>query len=224
MLKYNSQAQQDKFVLSVLKNKRNGFFIEIGSNHPKKINNTYILEKTFNWNGIMFEYNKKWLPLYKKERKNSIHIIGDATKIDYKKIFEDNNTPKNIDYLQLDLEAINGSTLKALEKMETDGVLDQYKFATITFEHDVYHTNKFDIRNISRNILLKRGYIIVLEDVHLFEDWYVHPDLVDMEYVKKIREINKDKYKDCKKLRHYKKYKNMPNIKNAIDYKDIRFS
>jgi hypothetical protein len=28
------QANQDKFVLNVLKEKRNGYFLEIGSNHP----------------------------------------------------------------------------------------------------------------------------------------------------------------------------------------------
>lgn len=42
---FNGQAEQDKFVLNILKNKKKGFFLEIGSNHPIKINNSYILEK-----------------------------------------------------------------------------------------------------------------------------------------------------------------------------------
>jgi len=43
-VKYNGQAEQDKFVLNVMKHKQNGFFLEIGSNHPIHINNSYILE------------------------------------------------------------------------------------------------------------------------------------------------------------------------------------
>ena len=44
---FKGQAEQDKFVLNMLKNKKNGFFLEIGSNHPININNSYILEKNY---------------------------------------------------------------------------------------------------------------------------------------------------------------------------------
>ena len=40
---YLGQAEQDKFVLNVLNNKKNGYFLEIGSNHPININNSYLL-------------------------------------------------------------------------------------------------------------------------------------------------------------------------------------
>ena len=40
-MKSYSQAAQDLFVCSVLKNKYNGTFLEIGSNHPITHNNTY---------------------------------------------------------------------------------------------------------------------------------------------------------------------------------------
>ena len=65
MPNYNGQAHQDKFILNILNHKKNGFFLEIGSYHPKFINNTYLLEKEYNWKGIMVEYDKKWLPIYK---------------------------------------------------------------------------------------------------------------------------------------------------------------
>lgn len=41
---------------------------------------------------------------------NSIHIINDASKINYNDMFKINNFPFNIDYLSLDLEVNNGST------------------------------------------------------------------------------------------------------------------
>ena len=189
---YYSQACQDKFVLNVLKEKKNGFFLEIGSNHPININNTYTLEKNYNWKGIMIEYNSSFLDLYKEHRPNSIHIIDDATKIDYKHIFEINNMPSEMDYLQIDLEVNNRSTLDTLEILDNN-IFDKYKFATVTFEHDIYTGDYFNTREKSREIFNKRGYICVFQDIHyqdqpsiVFEDWYVHPDLVDMEYINKL--------------------------------------
>lgn len=201
---FNGQAEQDKFVCNILKHKTNGKFLEIGSNHPITINNSYILENTYNWKGIMIEYDKKWLHLYKKNRSNSIHIINDATKIDYKKLLLENNFPKNIDYLQIDLEPTNGSTINTLKKLD-EQIMDNYKFAVITFEHDCKKILSHipivqETRTLSREIFKRRGYICVFEDIHnikpkhVYEDWWVHPDLVDMNYVKLLIERNKNKY------------------------------
>ena len=196
---YFSQAFQDKFVLSILKEKRNGHFLEIGSNHPINTNNTYTLEKNFNWRGIMVEYDGSFLPLYKEHRPNSVHIINDATKIDYRSVFEANNMPFNMDYLQIDLEANDRSTLTTLEILNST-MFDTYKFATITFEHDVYGGNHYDTRLASRELLHKRGYVCVFPDIcdHdtriVFEDWYVHPDLVDMDYIRKLMADNAVNY------------------------------
>jgi hypothetical protein len=189
--KTNGQAKQDFFVLSVLKEKKNGYFVEIGSNDPKFINNTYILEKEYGWKGLMVEYDSKWENLYKIHRSNSDHIINDATQIDYLSFFRNSNYPLNMDYLQIDLEVNNRSTLNVLEIFDRT-IFDTYKFATITFEHDIYTGNHFNTREISRNIFEKWGYIRVFSDVsndiiNKYEDWYVHPNLVDMDYINKIK-------------------------------------
>jgi hypothetical protein len=194
---YLGQAKQDKYVLKVLNEKRNGYFLEIGSNHPIHINNSYLLERRYGWKGIMVEYNASFLPLYKTHRPNSIHVINDATNVNYMELFQENNVPLNVDYLQIDLEANNGSTIRTLQALDTQ-VMDTYRFATVTFEHDIYHTNFENTRLASRDIFKRRGYVCVFEDIHHlgnpYEDWYVHPDLVDMSYVNYLIEINKDKY------------------------------
>ena len=146
----------------------------------------------------MVEHDATYLPLYQKHRPNSIHIIEDATKIDYKNVFETNNMPVSLDYLQIDLEADNGSTIKTLQKLDSE-IFDTYKFATVTFEHDIYHTNFGNTRAESRDIFFNRGYVRVFDDinhqgVNPFEDWYVHPDLVDMDYVNQLIENNKNNY------------------------------
>jgi hypothetical protein len=107
--------------------------------------------------------------------------------------------PLSFDYLQIDLEVSNESTLNTLKKLDTD-VLDTYKFATVTFEHDIYVGDCYNTRLSSRDIFKRRGYVCVFEDISNdgcpYEDWYVHPDLVDMNYVNNLIEINRTNYVD----------------------------
>lgn len=189
-----SQAAQDLFVISVMKEKQNGYFIEIGSNHPMQHNNTYLLETKYNWKGLMVEYDKSFESSYKIHRPNSIYQMNDARLVNYRKILDTNNFPENIDYLQVDLDVNNKSTLDTFLLLNNT-VFAKYKFATITFEHDIYTGNYFHTQSISRQILADRGYILVFPDVSVFwegsykpfEDWYVHPDLVDMDYINSIK-------------------------------------
>ncbi|HSW76557.1 MAG TPA: FkbM family methyltransferase [Candidatus Saccharimonadales bacterium] len=198
-MKSYSQAGQDVFVLSCLKKKRGGYFLEIGSNHPMVINNSYQLEKDYDWKGIMIEYDSHWLPFYQQERQKSHYLIQDATTIDYKALLTQYHAPQVIDYLQIDLEVNNYSTLKTLELLN-EQVMDDYQFAVITFEHDIYQGNYFNTREKSRDIFEQRGYIRVFSDVrnenNPFEDWYVYPDLVDMTYINHIKRDDSLEYTD----------------------------
>jgi hypothetical protein len=181
------QSKQDLFVLNVTNNKHNGYFVEIGTSHPIDFNNTYLLEKNYNWKGLLIEYNETYEELYKIHRPNSIYQIKDARHVDYRKILDENNFPTNIDYLQIDLDVDNRSTLDTLLLLN-ETVFDKYKFSCITFEHDIYCGNYFDTQEISRQIFKDRGYVLAFPNVSVFfhgkhceyEDWYVHPDLVDI--------------------------------------------
>ena len=55
-----SQLKQDLFVLSELELKRGGFFVEFGATNGVDINNTWLMEKQFGWNGILAEPSKHW--------------------------------------------------------------------------------------------------------------------------------------------------------------------
>jgi FkbM family methyltransferase len=59
-IQYYSQAKQDEVVLQLLKNKTNGYYIDLASNDARLLSNTYTLEKYFNWNGLCIEPN----PIY----------------------------------------------------------------------------------------------------------------------------------------------------------------
>jgi hypothetical protein len=227
---YNGQVLQDKYILKMLNNKQQGYFLELGANEHQEISNTYLLEKSYGWKGIMVEYDPKFADAYKTHRPNSFHAIDDATIIDYKDALMQVNFPKQMDYLQVDLDPGNGSTLKALKNLDAT-IFDEYTFAVATFEHDVCLTqgsNKvfLETREESRAIFEKRGYVRVFKDVnndgwweveknrklarehkpytpitqpytscmYPFEDWYVHPSLVDMTYVQRVLDANKDNY------------------------------
>jgi hypothetical protein len=192
-----SQSGQDLFVLAATNNKHHGYFLEIGSNHPSYNNNSFLLETQYKWKGLMVEYDKSFETSYKTLRSNSIYVINDARVVNYREILDSNNFPTNMDYLQIDLDVDNKSTLDTLRLLE-QRVFDKYKFATITFEHDIYSGNFFDTREISRKIFEKRGYVLAFPDVTVywngkhqpFEDWYIHPDLVSNEFINKIKTIH----------------------------------
>jgi FkbM family methyltransferase len=50
-----SQLNQDLNVLKFYKNKRDGFFVEIGASDGIDFSNTFLLEKSYNWKGICVE-------------------------------------------------------------------------------------------------------------------------------------------------------------------------
>jgi len=193
MKEYNGQAGQDAFVLACTNYKLNGTFVEIGSSNPIHDSNSYLLATKYNWSGLMIDLDSACESLYKLHRANSKYLIQDATTIDFKTTLENLNFPVNIDYLQIDLEVDNESTIKTLENLNNQ-IMDKYKFATITFEHDIYRGDFFNTRQKSREIFTNHGYILVFPDVKVhvhgwspFEDWYVHPDLVNMDYINTIK-------------------------------------
>ena len=101
--------------------------------------------------------------------------------------------------------------------------MDKYKFATITFEHEIYSSNYLNTRLASRKIFEDRGYIRVFSDVSNcdcpYEDWYIHPDLVDNELVTTLINKNEQNYKLVTAMKRY----NEPPVHKIIDWKDIKY-
>lgn len=177
----NSQAGQESFVLNSLKEKRGGVYVEIGGYHSKNDSNTYLLETQYDWKGVALEIDKDRSDEYNTNRSN-ICLNVDATTFDYLKYFEENNFPKTIDYLQVDIEPAFQS-LKALEAVP----LDKYRFSVVTFEHDLYaDTDNHLIKEKAKEILTGFGYTLVAENVDhegkIFEDWWLDSSVYnDME-------------------------------------------
>ena len=170
-----SQSMQDIFVMSMLDGKRNGVYVEIGADQPRVISNTYLLEKDFDWSGISFELDADKVAFFNTIRENKC-LCEDATLYNYKSLFEELNYPKQIDYLQLDIDPAEG-TLRALKVLP----LDDYRFSVITYETDVYSSGA-DIQDEQIEILESHGYQLVAKNVKCegnpYEDWWIDPAIV----------------------------------------------
>jgi len=195
-----SQAYQDMFVLSVLNGKMNGSYLEIGSSDPYKNNNTALLENKFAWSGVGLEYDENMAQTYKKHRKNPVLCV-DALIIDYEKLLQKYfPNQNNIDYLQLDIDPPK-NTYEVLLSIP----FDKYKFAVITYEHDYYIDLSKSYRDKSREYLSSLGYELIVPNVSPnenspFEDWWIHPDLVDKETITKILKYTEPDINPAEKL------------------------
>lgn len=186
--KTHGQVYQDLFVLACLDGKRNGRYLEIGSAGPYYGNNTAVLEEQFGWFGMGIDFDQKFVDDYRQKRKNPI-LHQNALEVDYEKLLSELSINGVVDYLQLDCEP-SSVTFDIMTKIP----FDKYRFAVITYEHDHYLDKSKSYRAKSREYLTSRGYELVVSDVNpeghsSFEDWYVHPELVDRSIINRMRDI-----------------------------------
>ena len=176
IIKNFSQAYQDLFALTMLRGKENGRYIEIGSNHPQDLNNTFLLETVFGWKGISVEIIPEMVESFNATREQPCYE-GDATKFDWIASFKENKLKgKRIDYLSCDCEPAM-TTYDALCNLPHD----DWRFSVITYETDVYKDGS-EFREKQRSFLTERGYQLVCSDVcnmgAPFEDWWVDPEVI----------------------------------------------
>jgi FkbM family methyltransferase len=198
-----SQLRQDLFVLHVTNFKHNGYFVEFGATDGKHFSNTFLLEKQFGWNGILAEPAKTWHSELRKNRSKAIidtrcvwRVSGDLIQfaqtpipelssinhiqnedehssarktrklykvetISLQNLLETNNAPNEIDYLSIDTE---GSEFEILNSFD----FSKFNIKIITCEHN-YTENRTKIYDL----LSRKGYKRVMEEVSLFDDWYI---------------------------------------------------
>lgn len=69
-----SQGGQDIYVTRILKEKRDGYFVEVGANNGYLMSNTYLLEKNYGWKGICIEATPDKIQELQNNRPNAICI------------------------------------------------------------------------------------------------------------------------------------------------------
>jgi hypothetical protein len=179
MYKYlnsTSDLGQESYVLTTLKEQKNGYYVELGSGDPISGSNTLLLERKYGWTGLALELNKHLAEEYNSQRANKC-VAADALTFNYEAYFEENNFPKEIDYLQIDIDGHDeGRCLLALLALP----MLKYRFKVITIEHDlVVNFKREPMRNAQREILHSLGYTLTAQLDG--EDWWVDKNLIPLE-------------------------------------------
>jgi hypothetical protein len=178
MLNYKnskSASFQESFVISMTKEKKYGFYIELGSGDPYKESNTFLLESEFGWKGLALEIEKSVAEGYNLSDRTNKCINADALKFDYLTHLKENNFPEVIDFLQIDIDGHDmGNCLLALVALP----MMKYRFSVIIIEHDVCENYKrASMRDAQREILSSLGYKLIGQTNS--EDWWVDPKYID---------------------------------------------
>ena len=181
-----SQLGQDTLVDKLLKQKTQGFFLDIGACYWDHMSNTHFFEKERGWRGVGVELNPDYKEGWLQNRPDSFLHIEDATTVDYQKLLDENNAPKIIDYLTIDVDPPTTLSLEALHKIfETD-----YHFNVITFECDYggdveCNFTRPGTRDESREYLKSKGFVLLREIYDIgkpsyhVDDLWVHESIYD---------------------------------------------
>ena len=88
MIKYYSQNGEDFLLHEIFREKKKGFFVEVGCIDGKRFSNTFIFEKK-GWDGLCVEAHSGYIELLKENRPKSVvcHCAVGAKDIKYVKFF-----------------------------------------------------------------------------------------------------------------------------------------
>lgn len=197
-----SQLSQDVFVLILTKFLKNGYFVEFGASDGITINNTFLLEHEYQWQGLCLEpipsQYKKLIEnrkchcdrrvIYEKSN-DKVSFQINQNCIDLSKIVTEEKNKNNVievETITLEdaLKEYNSPKVIDYLSMDTEGTeysiiksfdFSKYDIKIITIEHNYIENNR---KNIYDH-LTKLGYIRILEKKSKHDDWYIKPDVVD---------------------------------------------
>jgi FkbM family methyltransferase len=204
---YQSEAQnyQDIWALweTRLYNDANKFFVEFGATDGKTSSNTYLLEKTYNWDGILAEPNPIWHEELYKNR---------TAHLSHKCVFTQSN--QTIDFLKTDApdlatikgfgrddefknereksETISVETISLYDLLEEKNAPTTIDYLSVDTEGSEYgilnaffqKNNKYIVRLITvehnftmrdklHELLTKYGYERKFEQISRWDDFYI---------------------------------------------------
>lgn len=179
-LKSKDQTLAESFVISMTQEKKNGYYVELGSADPYEDSTTHLLESEFGWKGLALEIDRGLADKYNSSDRINKCINTDALQFDYLSYFKNNDFPEVIDFLQIDIDGHDdGKCLLALLALP----MLKYRFSVITIEHDMSQNYKrSSMRDAQREILSSLKYKLIGQTTN--EDWWIDPDHIDYEAYK----------------------------------------
>jgi FkbM family methyltransferase len=202
-----SQFQQDLFVLLTLQFKKGGYFVEFGGTNGVDMSNSWLLEKKFQWNGIVAEPGTQWQKDLQNNRECYVSQKCVWRESGKKLLF---NESKGGGYSTIDSfsrhdrhfgERIKGkkyyvesiSLTDLLVEAKAPTKIDYLSIDTEGSEYDIlvcFDFEKWDVsivsveHNFTKNreklkaLMESKGFVRVLSDLSQVDDWYVKPELM----------------------------------------------
>ena len=204
-----SQISQDLWVVYRTAQKKNGFFVEVGSCHPTKLNNTYLLESSYGWNGVLIEPNPRMAELLRTQRTSDVleFAVAQGTHIELA-IAENPEFTSTVDQLKHNKHKLHeptGEIVLAKCSSLTDlliqvGCPKTFDFLSLDIEGgELYALTSLDLNRFrpkliavehnfteSRkdifNYLIESGYTLdPLSSNTVWDDWYIDSDFLNSE-------------------------------------------
>lgn len=194
-----SALRQDLFALLVSGFKQNGFFVEFGACDGLFVSNTFLLEKEFNWAGILCEPARIWHKDLKRNRNCHISTYAVGSESEKKIQFTEyvspglsrsgNRSPtgengrikkrylvESITLLDL-LEKFNAPRKIDFISIDTEGseleILQNFNFSKYKISSFAVEHNHGPDQNLVRDLMVKNGYHQVMQEISRYEAWFV---------------------------------------------------
>jgi hypothetical protein len=129
----------DLIIDYIFKNKNNGFYLDVGSQHPISNNNTYLLFKR-GWSGINIDLDKKNIDLFNTARPNDINLnLAISSDVAEKKLYfyHDKSPINTLDKVVSDFQTATVKEIKRIKTTTLNIALQNLKF-----------NNKIDYMNL----------------------------------------------------------------------------
>jgi FkbM family methyltransferase len=199
----SSQNMQDLFVISELNFKKNGYYVEFGATNGIKYSNTFMLEKKFNWSGILVEPANVWQDELKNNRVNSaieescvwsesgvtlnfsevkipeLSTITDFLESDFHKNYRRKNKSYSVTTISLnDLLKKHSAPLEIdYLSIDTEGsefeILSSFDFNHYKISIITCEHNYSKNRTKVYDLLISKGYKRKYTYLSKYDDWYV---------------------------------------------------
>ena len=200
--KSRSQLKQDLFALSELDFKANGYFVEVGAANGIDSSNTYLMEKSFGWAGIVAEPARCWHQDLRANRCVNIetdcvwkdsHSSLEFNEVDsawYSTINAYSDTDSHSEIRKsgktYNVKSISLNDLLAKYgapenidylSIDTEGseleILSSFDFRKHSFKVITCEHNYTPMRDKIFDLLSGHGYVRKFEELSKFDDWYV---------------------------------------------------
>lgn len=213
-MKFIGQKGQDKWVIDTIFNyKTGGYFVDLAATDGVAINNTLLLERKLNWDGICIEPNPKYYDKLKKNRNCNVTdiVVDKANDIEIKFRIDNGELGGIVDIDTDNNEKYRGNQLKNatilnLKTKTLEYVLDKFNAPKVIdyLSLDVEGAEERILRNFPFNkytflamtierptpelekVLFDNGYVFVMvSKKKLFDTFYVHETIPNFDQIVK---------------------------------------